>query len=479
MEEQKTSEAPAAAPAKGKGMWIGVVVVAIVVIILLAAVFGGLFGAPPTEEPNQLRIGTLLSLTGRLSPFGPGNERGAKMAIGEINDAGGVFGRDVLAFHEDDATDPNTARTKAEKLVTTDQVDAIVGATGSGQCLTALEVAKQNSVFMVSGSCTSPVFSDTATNGGWFARTSPSDALQGTIAAYYARNESHLNLTNVAVIGTNDPYGQGLAGVFETNFERLGGNITIKRIIAPGLANYDTDLTAVMDTSPEAVYLASYPNEGLVLMAAWDVNPAWAATKWLFSEGLFDQTGFIDKLLDPNNDGDFSDGISYTKVQTIEGSSPSAYGGVSGPRYAAWKTDYNQTWSTNPTLFDSNSYDAVYLLALAAEAAGDDTGTAIKSKIRDVANPPGVVVGPGDWALAKGLVANGTDVDYDGASGSLNIDANGDPLSGYLIWGVDNGNQTYNKVVWTELEVDNLTPAPPARVGTRGGVEWALPARRD
>src|SRR3970040_2036236 len=113
MEEQKAPEAPPA-PAKGKGMWIGIVVVVIVIVILLAAVFGGLLGTP---EDRVLKVGTVLSITGGLAAFGTKNRQGVIMAIDEINTAGGVLGRPVEMFHQNDDTKPDTGRSAATTLV--------------------------------------------------------------------------------------------------------------------------------------------------------------------------------------------------------------------------------------------------------------------------------------------------------------------------------------------------------------------------
>src|SRR3990172_5506163 len=150
MGDQEPEEMPgttAAAPAKGKGMWIGIVVVAIVIIILLA---------------------------------------------------GGVNGFCVVLIHEDDTGADATAGDRANKLVTTDQVDAILGAVGSSKCQAVLGVAKPNSVVQISASCTSPVFTDLAYTEGWFFRTAPSDALQGVVAANYSFNNR--SFTDMAVI---------------------------------------------------------------------------------------------------------------------------------------------------------------------------------------------------------------------------------------------------------------------------------------
>src|SRR5438309_11375205 len=154
MEEQSapSGEAPKPAPPKSKALWIVIAVVVVVVVVLLAAVLGGLFG--PSEE-RVLKIGTVLSITGGLAAFGPNNQKGVKLALSEINAAGVVLGQPVQEFDQDDNTKPDTARSAATTLISQTKVDAIIGATGSGQCSSMVEVAKANGVFGICGSCTS------------------------------------------------------------------------------------------------------------------------------------------------------------------------------------------------------------------------------------------------------------------------------------------------------------------------------------
>src|SRR2546422_2658624 len=221
MEEQQAPAAPAKPAPKRRALWIVIAVVVVVVIVLLAAVLGGLFGPP---EDRVLKIGTVLSITGGLSAYGPNNLKGVQLALGEINAQGGVLGRPVQEFDQDDNTQPTTASNAATTVISTNHVDAIIGPTGSGQCSTVVTVAKANGVFEVSGSCTSPKFSNTTLTGGWWARTAPSDALQGVVAASYAH--SNLSLARAATIGINNAYGTGLSNVFAGNFSRLGGTVT-------------------------------------------------------------------------------------------------------------------------------------------------------------------------------------------------------------------------------------------------------------
>jgi len=461
MPEEEIAPSTVPPPAKkGRGLWIGIAIVVVVVAIILAAVLGGVF-APP--EQNTLKIGTVLSITGGLSAFGTKNRQGITMAVDQINAAGGVIGQPIQLFNQDSRTDAAVARSAASTLVSQNRVDAIIGATGSGQCSTVIEVAKANSVYEMSGSCTSPKFSNTTLTQGWWGRTAPSDALQGVVAASYAR--TNLTFARAAVIGINNDYGVGLAKVFNDNFIRFGGTMVAPpRIVTEtqqGATSYSADLAALLNTNPapQVLYIVAYPPDGILMVQNFEAglaaNPGWANVQLLFSEGVFEQAAFLNVLKNAPNNFDTS---SYL------GTAPSAYGGVVGPLYPAWAATYTTKWGAAPGLFDANYYDAAFLIALAAQKAGTATGAAVKAEIAGVANPPGTVILPGEWTKALAEFAAGRGIDYEGASGSVNIDALGDPFSGYVVWAVDAAGTAFNQEIFPEPLVRSLLPAPPESV---------------
>lgn len=485
MEEQQapSMEAPKPAP-KSRALWIVVAVVVVVVVVLLAAVLGGLFGPP---EETVLKIGTVLSLTGTsgLEVFGPKNLQGAQLAAGEINAAGGVLGRPIQLISEDDTGVVATARDRAQKLVTTNRVDAILGAVGSGFCAAVLEVTKPNGVAQISASCTSPIFSNLTYTDGWFFRTAPSDALQGVVAANYAH--TNRSLRQVAVVGNDNPYGRGLANVFATEFESLGDGANAEvRIFAENLQDYSSDLQALFDLFapdlPQAMYLVNYPTDGLKIMRDWAENTAWSGINIIFSEGVLDQTGFVDQLDEQ--------GISLATIQTFQGSAPGAYLGIVGDLYDDFLTRYRAQFGStaDPGLFTANAYDAVYLLAAAAQTAGTATAAGIKANLRAVSSPntagSDTVVSGGQWSTILTEIAAGRDINYEGASGAVNLDSLGDPLSGYGIWGIDANQDIETLEFFDEATVVDLVQnAPPGPLAVRGSafgqtVNWvAIPAR--
>src|SRR6266566_5821090 len=450
MEEQSSSSAAAPTPApKSKALWIVIAVLIVIVVVVMAAAIGGLFTPTAAAKP-QLRIGVLLSQTGALSQYGPGDTKGAKLAIDQINTAGGVLGQPVLMFVEDDQTDSTAAVAAATKLITVNHVNAIVGAQFSGGSIPIVSsVAKKNFVPMVSPSATSPALSNLTLTGGYFFRTAPSDALQGVVAANYLFN--NLSYRYINLIGRDDSYGRGLVGVINTKFTALGGTVNTTVIINPKATQFSTDLATLFQKNPQAVYFAGFPGEGLIVMSNWkaglSTNSGWDRP-WVFSEGL-DSQAFMDQLRDP------SVGVDVTK---IKGTSPvSPFGAI----HDTFVTQYKAATTTTatPVLYTDYTYDAVYLIALAAQKAGSVDGNAIKANLPVIAKGSGTVIKPGQWSLALStLNQTGGAVNWEGAAGSEDFDANGDVRGSYEIWGVNNSFGIYRIAFIPEASIQ---PAPP------------------
>src|SRR6266566_5659262 len=105
---EETAPSGAKPAPRSRAVWIAVAVVVLIVVVVLAAALGGLF-TPAAQGKPALRIGVLLSITGALSDYGPGDTQGAYLAVRQINAAGGVLGQPVTLYTEDDQTDPTAA----------------------------------------------------------------------------------------------------------------------------------------------------------------------------------------------------------------------------------------------------------------------------------------------------------------------------------------------------------------------------------
>ena len=179
-----------------------------------------------TAFAEDVKIGIILGFTGPIESLTPDMAAGAELAIAEVN-AGGKFmnGSTVTGIRGDSTCiDSAAAQATAERLVTSDKVNAIMGADCSGVTGAILaNVAMPNGVVMISPSATSPGLS-TAEDNGLFFRTAPSDARQGQVVAEILKDRG---FKSAAITYTNNDYGKGLADSIESNFKSVGGTVTI------------------------------------------------------------------------------------------------------------------------------------------------------------------------------------------------------------------------------------------------------------
>lgn len=400
---------------------------------------------PPAGAP-EFKVGTIFPMTGSLAVFGPPVREAANLAAAQINAGGGAAGSQLRLIHEDSETNPAAGTAKAQKLKT-DGVTAIVGADASGVSKTVYEIAKPNRIVQVSPMSTSPEFTkmmnDSAPGDRFFFRTSPSDALQGKVAGAYAIAR---NWSTVVVLYDNNPYGNGLRVTFTNAFQGAGGAGAALRVaraqaFEEGQTSYDSVLeqafagctTSTQAACPSGVFFAGYPTEAELILTAWWANEGWRGIPWLFSEGVQDQT-FFDKVT--------AKGI---RLAGFEGTAPVG----TGPGFEAFKGLLGK----NPSLFQAHTYDAVLLVALAAQKANSLEGPAIRDALRAVAGPPGEKVGPADYARAVTLLKANTDIDYEGAAGSQNFDAFGDVTSSYEVYRLDAQGKFGRKCLVPEAEV--------------------------
>lgn len=207
---------------------------------------------------------------------------------------------------------------------------------------------------------------------------------------------------------------------------------------------------------PKAVYLIGYPGDAIKIVPSWYGNRAQWPVSWMYSEGLESQQ-FIDQLK--------SKGVN---VSSIEGTAPVAPANATfNTTSASFDTRFAARYGHSPALFASTSYDAVFALALAMEKANstNTNTTAFKQALRDVTNPPGEPIYPGEWAKARSFIDNGTDIDYFGASGAIDFNPDGEVTSDYMVWNVNATGQITEKISvpygsWnaTALAANSLEP---------------------
>ena len=370
----------------------------------------------PTGDP--VKVGVVMDYTGELGPYGQNMQKGVDLAARLINEAGGVLGRPIEAVHRDGGTNAQISTDAANGLVKVEGVQAIVGGIGSGFTIAiANAVTIPNGIVQISPSATSPAIS-VLEDDNYVYRTAVSDASQGVVLARLARE---LGYDSAAAIYVNNAYGEGLARVFEESFTELGGTVTAKVPQEPDQPSYVSELENAVRDNPDVLVAMSYPGSaGVYLREA--IEGDYIKT-FLFTDGTKNQALF--------------DGIGVENVEGMLGTAP---GTPFTDDTRIFQIEYEKAYgfySEQP--FVGESFDAFAIIALAIEHAIAYESEAIRDSMRAVANPPGIKVGPGDFAKALDLIRRGEDIDYEGVAGSQNFDDNGDVLNSIEIWQIKDG----------------------------------------
>jgi len=399
----------------------GVFRLALPVAVVLTLVAGAC-APPPAVEVPPLKIGQLNTFTGGLSYFGEVHRKAATLAVDHINLAGGVLGSAVTIVARDTQTTPLVGVDAARALVDIDKVVAIVGALSSGVSIAvANTVTVPNNILQISAASTSPALTGLDDNDFLF-RTTVSDAAQGVVLGRLAWE---LGYSSASALYINNAYGQGLAEQFKTTFEEEGGTILELVPHEEVQPTYVSELSRATAGNPDVLVAISYPGHAEVYLR----------------EAL--EGGYISTFL-------FVDGTKSVAMNetvgwdNLEGTYGTAAGAVVTAEGQAFMEAYLSAFAVElpPEPYIDTTYDAVVLIALAAEKAGTTTDSAaIRDALRDIANPPGEIVGPGVDGIKRALelIRQGKDINYEGAGGSQDFDANGDVISTIEIWKIEGG----------------------------------------
>ena len=402
----------------GKSARIGLVVALVMSVGMLLTACG---------EDEPVKVGSVMDFTGDLGEFGGPMNDAVLLAAEHFNAAGGVLGgRDIEVVSEDGATSDVTAVDAARKLVNVDGVSALIGPLASGITLAvANAVTIPNQVPEISPSATSPALTVLEDNDFIF-RTAPSDAFQGVVLANLA---SGLGYRSAGVLFINNSYGQGLADQFTASFEALGGQVTAVSHES-GQPSYASELARATANDPDVLVAISYPvSAGVYVREAIDSG---AADTFLFVDGSKSE-----------------ELITAVGAASLEGMYGTAPGAVESAATAQFTSDYAAAHGDSTLPFIRESYDAMVIFGLAIEAADSDDPVAVRDAMRAVAGPPGVEVGPGEAEIKRALelLRDGQEINYQGASGPVDLDENGDVTGAMEIWKIAGGQLVTERVI--------------------------------
>src|SRR3712207_6104403 len=219
--------------------------------------------APAGTTGEQLVIGTLLPLTGNLAFLGPPEVAGARLAVQDINAAGGVLGQDVrLAEGDSGDASTDTATQTVDRLLQ-EGVNAIIGAASSGVSLTVIDRITGAGVLQFSPANTSDQFTDYNDNGLYF-RTAPPDTLQARALSDLIINDGN---NTVGIMALNDPYGTGLMDNTRENLIAAGlAEDSIQTLTYdPQAANYDAEIQQMVDFNADAIVVIGFEESARII----------------------------------------------------------------------------------------------------------------------------------------------------------------------------------------------------------------------
>ena len=232
----------------------------IVASLAAAGLFAGC-GKSGSPGGDTIKIGEYASLTGKDATFGISSHEGTLLAIEEINAAGGVLGKKLELLTEDTQCKAGEPATVVNKLITRDNVVAVLGEVASSRSLEAAPICQANSVPMISPASTNP---DVTKTGDYIFRVCFIDPFQGTVMANFASKT--LKAKRVAVLtDVKSDYSKGLARFFKEQFKANGGEIVSELDYNGGDKDFKAQLTAIKAANPDGVFVPGYYTEAALI----------------------------------------------------------------------------------------------------------------------------------------------------------------------------------------------------------------------
>lgn len=311
---------------------------------------------------DVIKIGGNLELSGGVASYGSSINEGAKLAIKEINDAGGINGKQIKYIVKDNKSESSEATSVAINLITQEGVVAMLAPATSGNTIATVQIANDNKVPIVTGSGTNELITvneDGSVNDYAF-RTCFIDPFQGIVAANFASEE--LEAKNVAIfIDSSSDYSKGLAASFKEQITKNGGTIVAEEAYVTDDVDFKSTLTNIKGKNPDFIFIPGYYEEvGLIVKQARELGitvPLMGADGW-DSPTLVELAG-NEALNNTFITNHYSSGDPDATIQKFV-------------------TSFQDEYGSAPNAFHALGYDSIYFIKNAIEEAGDDvTGETI------------------------------------------------------------------------------------------------------
>jgi len=364
------------------------------VLIVVATFSLLLMGCPPKTETGgaagggggEVLVGEYGSLTGSEATFGQSTHNGIMMAVDEVNAAGGVGGRRIKVLTEDDQSKAEEAANVVTKLISQNNVVAVLGEVASSNSLAAAPIAQSNKIPMITPSSTNPSVTE---KGDYIFRMCFLDSYQGEAMANYLTKDLKIKTAGL-LIDVKSDYSTGLAQFFEKAFLAGGGRIVGRQSYAKGDNDFKSQLTALRSSNPQILYVPGYYNDiGQIAIQARDLG---------MKQPLVGGDGWESpKLIEIG--GKALEGCFYSNHY---------FAGDPAPSVKNFVDQYKERYGQTPDALAALGYDAAKVLADAIKRAGKTDGPALRDAIASTKGFSGVTgsitLGPDRNPVGKKLV---------------------------------------------------------------------------
>jgi len=348
---------------------------------------------------DPVKLGLLTGLTGDYSAFKDAVVGGSEIAIRDVNEGGGILGGPAELIIQDNKSTPEGAVSGFEKLVNVDKVAAIGGVESDGG-VAVLERAAEAQVPVICSFCGTTVLDEEG--GNFIYRTTASDNDGAAASAQFARDRGFERVALLRQEGEAGRPAEIFADVWENN---VGGEVVSDVQIDPGKSSYQVELQQAFSEDPDVVYASIGHEAGNSIFPEWE-RRAYGGEFLVSPDLLTPQTSF--EYLE--------DGVATGSIAAFDEKTP-AYENF------AKKLEAETGEGPSEGLGEPLNFDTFILLALAIEAAGSTDGAEIDAMIPEVTSPPGEVCYLYDEC--RKLIEDGEEIDYHGASSSLDLNETG------------------------------------------------------
>ncbi|MDX9695894.1 MAG: ABC transporter substrate-binding protein [Bacteroidales bacterium] len=387
------------------------------------------------EYKNPIKIGVVGDLT-------TGREVvenvffGVKLAAEEINNSGGLtinnVEREIQLIYKNSAGTSEDGIKIIDELID-ENVEIIIGPTSSEVAIAMAAKCIEKNILMITYSASVPTIS-TLADKDLIWRTCPSDEFSGMMMARFAADS--LQKTRAAILYRDDTFGNGMKTVIQSKFHSINGEIVASAsfpVEGVDINKYDfsPQIDMILAQEPQIIFTIIFePEVGKITRDLWSSN---LYHQYNEKPNLFLVEGGFYKELETNGQPEV--------IEMIYGISSSI---TNTDNYIEFKNNYYSSFGFNPLTYAEHAYDALYSIAYASQRSQSINPLVIKQYLRAVTGGSGssadaVVINVNEFSRAKVLLTSDIDINYDGASGSLSFDQNGDPSSKFVIWKIEDG----------------------------------------